>query len=452
MVRRLLLLSIAAFAAIVLTGCTLQRPADPLVLTGTDVPRLIGVAPAKVLAYRYYSGQWTQVPVQVDERAVVDLSKPLNKAATGKTFLAYTDANTWTGADPDPNLDANDELALMGTDGGIEAPAGSAPPNVVAGTGEKIKVTDPAGDPTPAYVYLFRQTGSLDPGAGRSYVNYTFSLNSGDYKTTYNLATGPNPENSTITTPYYSHHFSDRWTDDVLKDTAPNASGVDILDRHKDLFAPGVCGRSEDTFSAGPGAFIANKSGPVRAIRSYMGANSGTYTARTNVFYERRQDITTDLRVHSIPGIVDFFDYSPAATGMTYKSNVAPGGVTIDGVPENPAAGALDWETVDGPQGGLTIVHTTTTDIPGFASTSYYFDDKTPGTGSETQCTGDAFAYGSSGPWVNQTLPVTDPTLGTANKLQVTRTVFYDSPGKSDGPGHRAQVQQPLQPTVTAWP
>ncbi len=51
----------------------------------------------------------------------------------------------------------------------------------------------------------------------------------------------------------------------------------DILDRHKALFSPATA-RSEDTFANGVapfpvGVFIANKSGPVRAIRSYLGAS-----------------------------------------------------------------------------------------------------------------------------------------------------------------------------------
>jgi hypothetical protein len=77
------------------------------------------------------------------------------------------------------------------------------------------------------------------------------------------------------------------------------ATGADILDRHKNLFAPGNCVRSEDTFSAAEGAFIVNKSGPVRALRAYIGANSGPYTGRLHVFYARRELITTYLRVHA---------------------------------------------------------------------------------------------------------------------------------------------------------
>jgi hypothetical protein len=437
--------------ALLLAGCVAERPADPVVLTGAQVPRLQGVAPAKVLAFHYLNGAWKQVPVQVDERAVVDLAKPKNAAPVGHTFLTYTDANTFTGPDPNANVDADDEIALMGIDTGIKAPSGSAPPGVVAGSGVEVKVVDSIGEPSPSYVYLFRQTGSVDPSAGRRYVDYRFNLLSGDYKSTYKLAAGPNPEASTVTTDFYRHRFSDRWIDDTLAITAPQATGADILDRHKNLFAPGNCVRSENTFSAGAGAMIANKNGPVRAIRSYMGANSGTYTHREHLFYERRHDVTTFLRVHAIPGVMDFFDYSPAASGMTYRHEFDTRGVRVDGVPDSPAPGPITWESMDGPQGSLGIVHSFNTDIA-LNWTSYYLDKQSPGTGEETQCTGDASSYGASGTRVTGSLPNTDPTGGAANRLAVTRSLFYDSPGKADGPRRKAQVANPLRTTFANWP
>src|SRR3712207_7012288 len=54
----------------------------------------------------------------------------------------------------------------------------------------------------------------------------------------------------------------------------------------------------------------------------------------------------------------DFFDYSSAASGMTYRNNLNTGGVTIDGNPDSVVNGRLTWESVDGPQGGLSISHT----------------------------------------------------------------------------------------------
>jgi len=158
----------------------------------------------------------------------------------------------------------------------------------------------------------------LNPGAGRDYVTYQFTLLAGTYPTNYNLGKGPNPENSIISNAWYRTHFSDRWIRDELNIYAGGAGGLDILDRHKDMFGPGVCNRTENTFSDGEGAFIANKDGPVRAIRSYLGANSGPITQRDHFFYERRQDMLTHLRVHPIPGLIDLYDYSTNAIGMVY--------------------------------------------------------------------------------------------------------------------------------------
>jgi hypothetical protein len=431
-----------------LTGCAAQRPQDPVVVTGSDVPRLVGAQPQKVIAYRYLNGQWDQVPVQVDERAMVDLGTVYHQAANGVRVLTYTDPGTFTGPDSNPSVDADDEIALMGTDSGVRAPTGSNPPAINAGSGSELRIHDTLGDPTDAYVYLYRQTGNLDPGAGRSYVDYQFRLLSGDYKGTYRLDAGPNPEDSTVTTSYYTQHFSDRWADDALKITAGGASGVDILDRHKDLFAPGNCGRSEDTFDAAEGAFIVNKSGPVRAIRAYVGANSGPLTEREHIFYGQREDITTYLRVHAIPGVLDFFDYSPAASGMTYRNSANTGGVTIDGTPDSPSPGKITWETVNGPQGALSIAHRISSDIPGLAWTSYYLDQRNPSGSSEVQCTGDGAAYGSSGPWINQGIPNTDPRSAPFNTLKATRTLFFDPPGYANGPGHLAQATSPLQVSV----
>ena len=77
---------------------------------------------------------------------------------------------------------------------------------------------------------------------------------------------------------------------------------------------------------------MANIDGPVRGIRSYVGANSGPNTQRTHLMYRDREDVVFDLRVHAIPSFMDFIDYNSAACGMTYRSSTVPGGVTINGV------------------------------------------------------------------------------------------------------------------------
>ncbi len=186
-------------------------------------------------------------------------------------------------------------------------------------------------------------------------------------------------------------------------------------------------------------------------IRSYVGANSGPSTQRTHIFYDRREDIVTNLRVHSIPAIMDFFDYSPAAAGMTYRNEPQPGrrhhrrrsrhshrGRVHVGAGHRAARDDQPGRSSCRPRGPRSI-------------TSYYLDDSTP---SDTQCTGDAFAYGSSGLCINSTLPSTDPAIGGTDSLIGTRTLYFEAPGATaaDAAARRDQVLAPLTRTVTAAP
>lgn len=453
--RRFHLALIPAFTLLAYAAGALDRPADPVVITGSNIVSLNGIWPDELVAFRYQDG-WQQIPVQVDERAMVNFTNVYNGSTNYGSFtrLDYVDEGTFTGPDPNPEIDADDELVFMVKDvGNLCSPEVAAPPHTLERSGVQVEISDPLGG-NPAYVYLFQQDGELDPSAGVTYVNYDFNLLSGDYRTTYDTHDGPNPEDTTITTNFYERHFSDRWKSDVLRVFAGDATGEDILDRHKNLFFPGICGRSEDTFSDAEGAFITNKVGPIRAIRNYVGANSGPRTQRLHIFYEQREDITTFLRVHPIQGIMDFFDYSPDATGMTYLNNNWLPGVTIDGVPETIAPGALDWEMVRGTQGALAMMHSFTSDVPGLSPTNYYLDDAAT---TLTQCTGDAYAYGSSGHWVVQNLPNTDPKreaeFGELFQVEPTRIIYYLEPEATvaDAQNLRAASNRPLVVTCQAW-
>jgi hypothetical protein len=451
---------LAAFA-LVMSACVVPPPGapaqladrqtDPVVLTGAQVPALANVPVGDVVAFRYAGGKWVQFPVQVDERKTIELNTVYNKPANTTNPVnvnVYADPGTWTGAG-NGVLGPADEIAFMAADTGNAAPAGAGEPaGIVHASGVRLKVTDPRNAHV-AYAYLFRRSGtSLDRSAGRRYVQYDFVLTSGAYKTTYRLDDGPNPESSKVTTSFYTRTFHDRWLDDGLTINAGGANGSDIVDRHKELVGPGNCVRSEDTFDDAEGAFIANINGPVRAIRSYVGANSGPYTERTEIFYAQREDNITDLRVHSVPGPVDFFDYSDAARSMQYSNDHNPTPVTIDGSPDTVQVAAASWEKVDGPQGALTHVWSLATNVSPAPSTELYYEDND--VNPITQCTGDAKALGSSGFWINGTLPNTDPHLGPASNLRGTRTMFYETPGRSrsDAQRHADRVAVPLVATV----
>jgi hypothetical protein len=182
-----------------------------------------------------------------------------------------------------------------------------------------------------------------------------------------------------------------------------------------------------------------------------MGANSGPITQRDHVFYEGRQDITTFLRVHAIPGVMDLYDYSPDATGMTYYNDLNLSGVVVDGSPDAVSTGATQWEMVTGAQGSLVAVGLVETDISGFAYTSYYSDDATP---SVKQCTGDDFEYATSGLHVDEGIPNTDPSQGTYNILHATRIVYYETPYQTvaDVELRYDQATTPLELVTAALP
>jgi hypothetical protein len=423
------------------------REFDPLILKGADLPMLMGAEPTRVVAFRYDS-DWIQIPLQIDEMAVVDFGTIYNIDPTGYTVLTYADTSTFTGPDPDPTFDEDDELVLMAKHAGLTSQASAEPGGAIPGTGVELIITDPLGG-AEAYAYLFETDGSLDPGAGSSPITYDFVLLSGDYKETYDTMSGPNPEDSEVITDFYRVHFSDRWIRDETGVTSGEATGADILDRHKALFAPGNCTRSEDTFSAGEGAFIINRTGPVRALRGYVGANSGPTTYRIHRFYEEREDIQTVLRVHAIPGIMDYFDYSAEASGMVFRDDLNPNGVLVDGVPDNVTLGSFTWEMVSGLQGTLVMTMVMETDIPGFDYSSYYSDNIDP---PEHQCTGDDFEYGASGLWEEDFIPNTDPALGDHFVFQGFRIMVFGEPdqGFSYAEERADEAQNPV--TAVARP
>jgi hypothetical protein len=478
-------------------GSGLDRPEEPIVMTGSQLPKLLGAAPAHVVGFAWDGTTWHQVPVQVDERDFVNPGQILHRptASWAKlpggspfTILAYTAPsvvtagyqvwNTYTPTDSDPTLDANDEVSFMENSAGKPADdSAGSPAGVDPSSEQTITVTDPLSGQT-GDVYLFTSPTLTGGGAGTSGVGYTFSLDSGDYRSTYHMGTGaqspnnsttPNPEHSTVVTPNYTLDYGDRWLNDGLTTTANGATGPNLLERGRFQFAPGVCGRSEDTFdnvvpsSPYEGAFIANISGPVRAIRSILGANSGTYTASTDLFYPDRQDTVVDLRVHQIPGVMSFDDFL-TGTPLQYSDDQNTG-VPIDGHPDAIVANhpAL-WQMVSGDAGSIVTTRSFATDISGLVPSTYQLDQQPA---SPTPCTGDTTAWGQNGLAVTGpgggAIVCTDPTIygsancpaiagqSTANTFVASRYRLFAGPNASTSTATTFvdHIATPLQTTVS---
>lgn len=420
------------------------RTKDPRVLTGDQVFNYLGIPVGDIVGFKYVSGSWVQVPIQVDEKVEKDIvsgygaladGTPFAPSANNPTILFYCDPNTNIGTDTDTLFDADDEITFMLKDMGEQFTGNAIPAGVVSGTGIQIHFTDSyAGGE--GYLYLFRQNGSLQQGAGVSYVNYTSNVSTVTGWPAH--LNGLNNENTTISTASYSWHIAAEWKSDELKIALGN--NADILDRHKNFFANGTCARTENTFSDAENAYLTAKAGPIRVIRSVMGANSGPLTQRTHLFYENRIDIITDLRVHSIPSVYDAIDYSPAANGMTYTNNLNDTTVTIDGSGINDdlsVSGILRWEQVKGAQGTLSWLHSKETNIdPTFDNTTFsaYYDDNSASPANN--CTGDGQAWGTSG-WGAVFGSVTTDPIGDAGDadlryLKATRIAYIDGPTASD--------------------
>ena len=495
---------LAALAA-VLTAAAIAAPADagipgreadPVVLTGEQTPSLLGVAPEDVVGFSW-DGSWKQIPVQVDERKVADLRVVRRWPMSGVQLLTevYADPFTWTGADGDPQrptdapyngdpipgttgdpkFDGNDEIALMSGDSGSSATGHVNPAGVDGATRTVVRIDDPLDAGKQQFVYLFAKTGPLNQSAGRDYVNYdqAFDPPLGSYLFDYRFTAMPggddpsypgapvaNPEKSVVTTDSYASSLPARWMMDELRITTQGSSGADILDGDKATVGPEGCGRNELTFSRGGGGFIANIDGPVRAIRSFIGANSGTYTQRDLIFYRDRFDTNSYLRVHpGITNLVTAMDYSAAAFGMTYRNSANLAGVQIDGQPDSVTPAELDWEQVSGPQGSLTTVSRLDTDMEAVSASSYYLDAETPPANrTAITCSGDTHAYGASGPWISGTGTNTDPTRlaadGYVDRLSAIRSTYVDPwiAGATTAEHHARQVDSPLAVSVGTEP
>ena len=424
----------AALPALLFNVPAAARDASAVILTGNELPAFLGYQLDGIVAFNYSGGVWTDVPLQIDERAVKnghdiyfeDGVCTLSISECNRIdidLLVYTDANTFAGADDDPTFDADDELVLLCSDAADKAPAGTYPAAVPNGSERvEIRIDDPVNSLT-QYLYLFEKPGGYSPPVFTPDVVYNFVLLN---PPPYNSQFGFNPENSTVVTGAYSQHFADRWIHDDINILA--GTGVDILDRHKQLFPTYACSHTDEGYSYGEGVFTANISGPIRAIRAYVGSLSGPLVERNHVFYADHEQIVTKLRVHAIAGNMDVYDYNANAIGMTYYNNLNPGGLTVDGVPEAAATGELTFELISGPQGSMYMVHQLETNVTLGGVTSRYVD-AADNSGADA-CTGDNSAYGYSGPELVN-IPDTDPFTSPGNFLRMYRSVLYDGPNKT---------------------
>ncbi len=463
-------------------GATLHPTGDPIVVEGSQVPTLLGTAPAHVVAFAWDGKTWHQIPVQVDERDWVSPGQILHLPTSqwpmvgGSPYkiLVYTAPSwsspgyrswaTYTGQDSTPALDANDEISFLVDDTGEQAPAGATPPDVDPAHGQGVEITDPLDPTLSGWVYLYSSPDLTGDSVGGLGVNYTFSLDSGDYRSTYKMGvaaltpnglSGPNPEHSTVVTPTYSVDFGDRWLNNAIRITDDNSPNTQMLERaHIQVPADG-CANTEDTFdgvgSSSPyeGAFIANIDGPIRAIRSVMGANAGAYTVETDIFYTKSEDTTLDLRGPSISSLSAFDDFLTGTPGLAYSDDENTP-VPVDGVPDSlTAAHPPAWQMVSGSPGSLITSWSVQSSVAGLAPATYELDQSPA---APPPCTGDGSAWGQSGITLTGpsagALPCTDPVqCPGAPTVSLRRVRYFEEAGytAAEATAKGARAAAPLQ-------
>jgi hypothetical protein len=172
----------------------------------------------------------------------------------------------------------------------------------------------------------------------------------------------------------------------------------------------------------------------------------------TEIFYPQREDSTTDLRVHPIPGVAVYDDLTTGFKGLTYSDD-HNSGVAIDGVPDAVDTSHLPaWQMVSGAAGSLVTTRSLDTSIAGLASSTYYLDQKPA---SPVPCTGDDTAWGQNGVQVvspSGLLPCTDPTIcANADTLSSTRVRYFEGPDldRSTAATLATHANQPLDTTVS---
>jgi hypothetical protein len=363
-----------------------------------------GVKVGRIVAFRWSGDRFVEIPVQVDERFPYFLANASSDfsfySGTDQELTYAWDVESWrktngkcsarypagVGAmkDPVPTLDDDDEIVLMASDAGGQAPPGAANP-VGAESRQEVALVDPLDLATTRYAYLFLRRGGSAFGADTGYVRYqrdpdadrwidkdSFPPGSTEALGLSNRGYGPNLSGTVcdpggtvrqstdrfprdgvrVSTRSYRWHATGRWmvrTVRVAKPGRPAVYGPDLVDRWKgrafqsspDSSISLVGFEDEQVNWEANSTLLGERRGPVRAIREVWGADSGTNVTKTETFYRDAITYRYRLRVHPIPpdGLYTSWDYNHGVAAKYYNA-LHPDGVTIDG--KNDDTGNVD--------------------------------------------------------------------------------------------------------------
>ncbi len=376
-------------------AAALDRPDDPVVITGTHFPGFAGVPLNQIVLYAHHGGDWAPIPFQVDE---VNISG---------TYVISDDGL----------LGGKDELVFMASDAGDSAASADWPADSQARLNLRyaITVTDPLSPAQQAWAYLYRS-----PTLTHSQVSYI----------TWTYAT------QTAATLSYTAAFSP--TKFVgLSDLFINGRNVDILDRQKTRLGTILGALNEESIVSALGAATITLPaiGPIRATTNVGDLKAAFYRSSL----EFRVTVNSPIAVTSIRSSFDWI--SPTLSGInTYYDTNTPAGVAIDGVPDAIAATPpISWFQVNGGAagpGGLVMMFPSVN--PGGGTvTNYYKDDGT----LDSNDTGDQRSFGDAG--LQVTCSIFSPCTGTS--FTIRAAILPPGSNTNVGSSYFARATHPLQ-------
>ena len=375
---------------------TLDRTLEPVIIRGTDVPDLIGAPVDQLLVYTYTNSGWGgQIPFQVDEVTASGL---------------YTISENGL-------LDANDEIVLMSSDLGDQAPIPLSLQTLWPFSGPiiEIEVADSLDTGKKGWAYL-AQSDDIPASFSDDYAGYitgTQQISASAYL--LGLSTS---------------HLG-------LDDLELNGSGNDILDRTKlQIVVDSILGEitaTEDTLGVPAGSEPKLvKDGPVRVIveRPLRSEALGVDLTSTYFGYGALLEGIAAFSLAppagiSVESVRTSLDFNSAVSSSTFYNANAPGGVIVDGNPDAGVdAGLSNWFQLSHTTGRFIQV----TDPAALSANpaTYYKDEDT----IDSSDTGDQQSYGESGYLFEDDI----------NLMSTLRSLFFVLPPAVGGPDNVGNI------------
>ena len=336
----------------------IQRPLDPIILHGAQLPDWLTLPLDQLFLYAYHPATgWRQIPWQFDE----------------KSQGVYV-------ASEDGRLDADDELVFMARDCGQRASPSQWIADADARNHQRyeITVTDPLHPDQHCWVYLYRSTTQQKTNT-RDYVDYEG----------YTAATE-------------SYHLTVQKKQLIAADLTFFQNHEDVLDRTKVRVKQGTLFIDEDDLVPNdPNTdWYKIRDGQVRTIIQFIAYDPDTNKQTillTLLNYESlfHEQVTFDLS--DLTATLEMFRYSAdltsAIAGGTYYDANTPAGVAVDGMEDDVAVAPFSpWNQISHPSLGSIIQIIDAASMGGTQQT-YYKDDKR----YDGKDTGDGRSYADTG-------------------------------------------------------